>query len=191
MFVVALDASGQHVWSKRFGDPDRQLGKSIAADAAGGVWIASDFRGVLDFGGGPLESAGDLDVALASLDASGGHRFSARFGDDKAQSEPRVVVDAAGEVTLSATFAGVVDLGGGVLSAGEGTGLFVAKLDPSGKHRWSKAWKGAGVLDGLALAASPDRRVVAGGQFSASADFGRGAVKATQGSDAFVAFVGP
>ena len=191
VFVVALDAAGDHAWSLRFGDTKRQLGKSVAADPRGGVWIASDFRGAIDFGGGPLASLGDLDVAIASLDAGGAHLFSARFGDDQPQSEPRVVVDAAGEVTLSATFAGVVDLGGGVLAAGEGLGLFVAKLDATGAHRWSRAWQGAGVLDGLALAASPDRRIVVGGQFTGSADFGRGAVKATQGSDAFVAIVGP
>jgi hypothetical protein len=192
VFAVALDAKGKHLWSKRFGDAGRQVATSVSADPAGGVWLASDFAGSIDFGGGPLASLGSTDVAIASLDASGAHRASLRFGDDKAQSGSRVAVDAASEVTVTLSFSGVVDFGGGTLGSSEGTGLAIAKLDATGGHRWSHAWKGTGTLfDGLALAASPDRRVVSAGQFVATADFGRGAVKATSGSDAFAAFVGP
>lgn len=191
VFVVALDELGNPAYSRRFGDGEPQFGKSIAAAPDGGVWLASDFRGTLDFGRGALVSAGDFDIALAALDASGKATTSFRYGDAALQSEPRVTVDAAGEVTLCAAFAGTVDLGAGALDAGDGLGLLVAKLDASGAPRWSRAFHGTGVLGGLALAASPDRRVVVAGDFSATADFGRGPLTAAQGSDAFVAVLGP
>ncbi|HUN81537.1 MAG TPA: hypothetical protein VMV81_08520 [Phycisphaerae bacterium] len=58
IFLAKFDASGNHLWSKRFGDSLSQIGAAIAVDLAGSVWIAGSFLGSLDFRGGPLTSAG-------------------------------------------------------------------------------------------------------------------------------------
>jgi hypothetical protein len=192
VFVLALDADGRPLWSRRFGDAEAQFGKSIAADPSGDrAWIASDFRGSIDFGDGALVTAGDFDIALAALDSNGNHLLSARYGDPALQSEPRLAVDRKGEVTLTGTFTGPVDLGGGPLDPAGELGLFVAKLGRDGRHRWSRAMHGSGVLEGTCVAASPDRRVVVVGDFSATAELGKGPVTSAGGADAFAVMLGP
>ncbi|MBL8742598.1 MAG: hypothetical protein JNK04_15935, partial [Myxococcales bacterium] len=57
--VVRLDAAGNHIWSKRFGDGNEQRVTAIAVDADGNTWLTGYFvGGGLDFGGGPLTYSG-------------------------------------------------------------------------------------------------------------------------------------
>ena len=44
-----------------------QTVRAVAVSTAGSVVVAGDFRGALDFGQGPIVSAGDDDVFLASF----------------------------------------------------------------------------------------------------------------------------
>ena len=68
MFVVKLASSqGAHLWSRQFGDAQEQTGRRIHSDAANNVIVAGDFFGGLDFGTGPLQSAG---AAMASSPSS-------------------------------------------------------------------------------------------------------------------------
>jgi len=67
VFVVGLDGDGNHVWSKRFGDGANQALTSVVIDGQGRVLLAGAFAGVVDLGGGPLESAGGTDMFVALL----------------------------------------------------------------------------------------------------------------------------
>src|SRR5579871_1167393 len=49
VFVARLDASGKHLWSKRFGDAHAQHGRAVALDPSGNVVLAGDAQGTLDF----------------------------------------------------------------------------------------------------------------------------------------------
>ncbi|MBI4699924.1 MAG: hypothetical protein HY744_01955 [Deltaproteobacteria bacterium] len=67
IFVAKFDKDGNHLWSKRIGDPSDQHGYAIAVDASGAVLLTGAFKGSADFGGGPLTSAGDWDIFVAKL----------------------------------------------------------------------------------------------------------------------------
>ena len=67
VFIAKLDAGGGHLWSRRAGNAQDQNGTSIAADPSGNAFVAGDVFGTVDFGGGPLTSAGGADVFLAKL----------------------------------------------------------------------------------------------------------------------------
>jgi len=66
-FVAKLDANGVPLWLKTAGDSEMQTVRAVAVSTAGSVVVAGDFRGALDFGQGPIVSAGDDDVFLASF----------------------------------------------------------------------------------------------------------------------------
>jgi hypothetical protein len=63
-FVARLDAGGNHLWSRSFGDAEFQAGTAVSQGAASRVAIAGDFRSTIDLGGGPLTSAGLEDIFL-------------------------------------------------------------------------------------------------------------------------------
>jgi hypothetical protein len=70
--------------------------------------------------------------------------WSKRAGDANEQNAWGVAVDKSGNVLVTGNFTGAMDLGGCPLSKAGGSGLFVAKLDPSGACLWSKGAGDAG-----------------------------------------------
>lgn len=66
IFLAIYDTSGNHVWSRQFGDSliDNDIAAGLALDPHGNVVLAGTFLGVVDFGDGPLTSIG-YDVFLA------------------------------------------------------------------------------------------------------------------------------
>lgn len=67
IFVVKLDAGGNHRWSKRFGDASDQAASAVAVGPDGSAVVVGAFAGSVDFGGGALMSAGGTDIFVAKF----------------------------------------------------------------------------------------------------------------------------
>jgi hypothetical protein len=64
--VARYSAGGVHQWSQRFGDTGFDIGHGVAMNGPGDVAVTGDFKGTVDFGGGPFEGAfGSNDIFLA------------------------------------------------------------------------------------------------------------------------------
>lgn len=63
--LAKFDAGGSHQWSANWGGTLSDYTTSVVVDPSDDVIISASFRLTADFGGGPLMSAGDDDVALA------------------------------------------------------------------------------------------------------------------------------
>jgi outer membrane protein assembly factor BamB len=101
--VIALEPGGEMLWTQRFVTQtgESASGRSVAPDpASGGVVVAGQFTGTVDFGGGPVTSAGDLDVFLVGLDARGQHQFSRGYGGMLGDLPLAVAVDPVGRIGL-------------------------------------------------------------------------------------------
>lgn len=118
-------------WTHASGSTGLQKGEGVAVDAAGNIYVTGSFKETVDFGGGPLTSAGD-SVFVAKLDAAGNHLWSKSFGDAAGQAGTAIALDAAGNVVIAGSFNGTIDLGGGPLTSAAGSNVFLAKLDPAG-----------------------------------------------------------
>ncbi|WP_437736313.1 hypothetical protein [Sorangium sp. So ce1335] len=139
VFVAKLDAAGNVLWTRRFGDAEDQRAGGVAVDAAGNVVLTGDLKGSADFGGGLRTSAGGTDVFIARLSAGGDHLWSQRFGGTGEERGKAIgAFGAAGSVVVTGDFDEAIDLGGGPLSSAGGKDIFVAQLDASGGHVWSR-----------------------------------------------------
>ena len=67
IFVAKYDSSGNHLSSERFGDTGGDSGIGVAIDGSDNVVITGGFRGMVDFGGGALTSAGERDIFLTKF----------------------------------------------------------------------------------------------------------------------------
>ncbi|WP_437639262.1 SBBP repeat-containing protein [Sorangium sp. So ce854] len=190
VFVASFDADGTPLWSRRFGDGFDQQARAVALDEHGNAVVVGDFGGTLDLGGEPLESAGDLDVFVASLDALGEHRWSKRFGDAGPQRARAVAVDGAGDVIVGGEFGGTIDLGGGPRTAEGREAVFVAKLGGRGEHRYSRVLGERGASLGQLLVDGTGDVIVAGG-FRGEAALAGGPVESAGSDDVFVAKLDP
>ncbi len=57
VFAAKFSSGGYHLWSKRFRSGGGQ-GNAIAVDGADNVLITGTFQNLVDFGPGPISSAG-------------------------------------------------------------------------------------------------------------------------------------
>jgi hypothetical protein len=131
IYLVKLAPDGSHCWSKSFPAPAVQQGHSLAVDSAGRIALTGQFRGTLDFGGGPLAARGDEDVFVASFDADGAHRYSARLGSDGADLGRGVAALPGGGLALAGACDGPATLGDLSLATHGGRDGFVIALAPS------------------------------------------------------------
>lgn len=137
--VAKFDSSGNHIWSKGF---NNDLGQpqlmAIAVDGSGNVAFGGYFNGSVDFGGGTLTATASYDMFLVKLNDNGQHLWSKRYGGALGQNPNGMGFDAAGNLYAAGTFEGTIDFGGGTLTTAGGDDIWLAKLDASGNHIWSK-----------------------------------------------------
>lgn len=193
-FVAKLDASGQLVWSTYLGGTGNEVGRGIAVDGAGAVYVAGmtnsgDFP---TLGPGQAASGGGWDAFVAKLDAAGRLVYSSYLGgsgDDRAGFG--VAVDASGRahvagVTSSSDFPTRSPVQAGLAGARD---AFVARVDAAGALVFSTYLGGSGDDSGNSVAADPAGGTLVTGS-TLSTDFPTlGALQPRSGGsrDAFVA----
>ena len=191
-FVARIGAGGQVIWSKGFGSAGMyEQASSVVVDPTGNVIVTGYFDGTIDFGGGPLASAGNIDMFVVKLDPDGGHLWSKRFGGAGPQLGVDVALDPQGDVILVAKGFGAMDFGGGALASAGAFDVFVAKLDAGGGHVWSQRFGAALDEDPVGVAADGAGNVVIAGSCAGTVDFGGGPLAGQGGYDAFVVKLGP
>ncbi|HXV12861.1 MAG TPA: FlgD immunoglobulin-like domain containing protein [Candidatus Krumholzibacteria bacterium] len=191
VFLVKFDANGTHVWSRRFGAADNQLGRLIAVDASGSIRAAGTFRGRLDFGAGALTTVGE-DAYVAAFDTEGNHVWSRKLGDESAQPLGALDVDADGNTLIVGNFSGWIDVGSGRWdSPPPDQDGFVASYTANGTHRWS-LHVGGSLRQNVAGAAFDARgRAIVGGSFEGSLALGQAVLVSEGAADAFAARIDP
>jgi hypothetical protein len=186
IFVVKFDANGHHIWSRQFGAPSGAgRGYSVATDGLGNIVVTGPFGGIVDFGGGPLQSAGNADIFVAKFDANGSHSWSQRFGDSNNQGEfgMSIAADGSGNVIITGDIQGTADFGGGPLTSVTGIDIVVVKFGANGNHIWSRRFGNTGSQFSTSVAAGGSGNVVVTGRFTGTVDFGGGALTTESGND--------
>lgn len=184
LFAVKLDAAGEVLWARTF---ESSIGAGInfaAIDGQGNLGLHGGFAESIDFGAGPMVSAGATDAFLVVLSSVDGRPIWQRsYGTTEDEPyEGGVVFGADGSLFVAGEHRGA-DLGGGTLP---GT-IYAARYDARGTHLWSHGY-GGGLRDHarrVALDARGDL-VVTGRLFSPEVTFDGRTLANQGGSDVFV-----
>jgi hypothetical protein len=196
VFLAKLAPDGTHLWSKRFGNEGDQYGASVAMDPQGNVVLTGRNEGSVSFGGDVLTNPtsgalGGGAVFVAKLDPSGEHLWSKQLGDGSDQYGDAVTTDGQGNIFVLAEGGGAMDFGGGPLIGAGGLDVFLAKLDPTGKHLWSKRFGDAMIQYGAGIAVDAQGNVFMLASSSGGIDFGGGLLASKGALDVFVAKLDP
>lgn len=176
-YLARYDRDGRYLWSHVFGDPKAQGGMWLAPTPDGGVVMAGDLVGTVDFGDGP-HTADGTDAVVARFDADANLLWARSFGGPGLQSVRDVTVDPdTGATYITGPFHQFIDFGGGAFTTTGHANVFVAKLDASGAHVWSRHLESAahGYGNGIAVRGG---RVVVAGSIDGDADLGQGWLEA-------------
>jgi FlgD Ig-like domain len=187
IFLAKFDASGNHLWSHGFTDPNYDNSPSVAVDASGNVIMSGNFSGSIDFGGDPLNATGaDVDIFLVKFDPDGNHVWSYSFGDASTELSGSVAVDASGNIVWTGYFFQTVNFGGDVLTSTSVFDMYLVKFGPNGNHIWSESYGLTGSELSTHLKVDASGNVVVGGRFNGTVNFGGGVLTAAGGVDIYL-----
>ena len=100
LVLAKYAAAGVPVWSRLFSTTNggTALPTAVVTDLDGSAVIVGHFQNTVDFGGGPLTSAGSPDVFVAKYSSAGAHLWSRRFGSTGSDKGLAIAIDGAGAV---------------------------------------------------------------------------------------------
>ncbi len=154
--VAKFDKTGNFGWAKAFAPTSQIANTNISTDSNGNVLIASNLVGSIDFGGGNISAQGpNSNICVAKLDSAGAHQWSKVFADGSSDWVAGVATDSNNNVTFTGYMAGTPNFGGGILSNAGGYDAFLAKLDSTGAHLWSKSFGDVANQTGSTVATDP------------------------------------
>jgi len=179
--------SGEHLWSKSFGDSGTSVGTAIAADGQGNVVIAGHTDGVIDFGDGPTSPTGDgRSLVVAKLKSDGELLWSKRFTGASAEQVQTMAVDGAGDIILVGFFDDSIDLDGQVRSSSavDDDDAFVAKLSATdGSLLWLNAYGSAEDQSAQGVAVDAAGNIAVIGHFENAIAFDASAMYSSAGGN--------
>ena len=199
IFILKLDASGNLVWAKQMGGNLDDAGASITIDNLGNIYLTGIFKDKVDFdpnsGVFNLISKGGDDIFILKLTLSGNFIWAKQIGGVSFQICHDITTDRYGNVLTTGEFSKTTDFDPGVDSFNYttqfGNGLFVSKLDSSGKFLWAKKFEGIAWNQSISITTDLSDNVFFTGDFGAELDFnpGPGVFKLTTLPDSFDIFI--
>ncbi|MCA9620857.1 MAG: hypothetical protein KC731_17660, partial [Myxococcales bacterium] len=186
IFVAELTESGGHVFSRRFGDAESQIARSVATDAQGNLYVAGAFAGTLDFGGGVslTSTAAVTDGYLVKLDPTGDALWAVGLAADDEAVVFNVAVSPGGEVAIAGRVTGGLTLT--APATANGTDGFVARFTEDGTVTWGDVFGSGGTDAGFDVTYAGNDLIVAG-QFAGTLTLGGMSVASSGSRDGFVA----
>ncbi|HHH10969.1 MAG TPA: hypothetical protein ENK23_02710, partial [Sorangium sp.] len=189
VFIAKYDAGGSFLWASGYGAASSQYGWEVAVDAADNIIVAGMFGGILDFGAGPMASAGNLDGYIAKLDPNGVPLWSGSFGAAGSDQIRSLAVAPNGDIAVGGFFKNAVDFGGGSLaSAGDNDG-FVAVYNNAGAFVWAQRYGDGGDQRVYGVSYAADNTLAITGRHFGTINLGGNSLTAAGDRDVFVALV--
>jgi hypothetical protein len=184
-YVVKLDASGNFMWAKTFGNSNTTNScYAVKTDNSGNVYLTGRIGyGITDMDPGAgtftLYATNAPDVFITKLDGNGNFVWARQFDGPNNQDEGcGITLDASGNIYTTGNFYTVTDFDPGpatyTLASGGGA-IFVSKLDPAGNFVWAKGFTGGSIASGYSIEVDALGNVYTSGFFSGTTDFDPGA----------------
>jgi len=187
VFVAKLDASGDYEWATQAGGTDKDLGRGVSVLADGSSIVTGYFQGTATFGSTTFTSAGNYDVFVVKLDASGNYEWAKQAGGTGSDYGHGVSALADGSSIVTGYFQGTATFGSTTLTSIGGDDVFVAKLDANGDYEWATQGGGTSNENGYSISVLADGSSIVTGYFKDTATFGSTTLTSAGSDDVFVA----
>jgi hypothetical protein len=143
LVLAKYDLNGDHLWSKRFGNPLEDTAGGIAIDPAGNILMTGSFERSISFGSGDDHVAkGKGDTFLARFDTDGKLEWARSWGGTRDDVPAGIATDAAGNAVIAGMFQDKMELDGdrSLQSKTPNKDVFAIKVDAKGSLVWAQSW---------------------------------------------------
>jgi hypothetical protein len=185
-FVAKLAATdGSVSWIESFGGPSGDAALSVALDSANNIYVAGTFQGTIDFGGGTIQSVGNVDGFALKLDSTGHYQWARSMGGTFADGVSSIAVHGT-TVAVVGDWQGSMTINGQTVMNSGTVQAYLATFGADGTDGLVKTFPGTGYSVPKMVAIDGAGNLVLCGTLSGSADFG-GGLKTSSSGDAFLA----
>lgn len=136
-FLIKIDSSGNHLWSKSLGSSSDDQATSVRFDNQGNVIVSGFFRTTGNFGGVSLTSSGSADVFVAKFSSAGNTLWANKYGSTAYDQNYALTTDNAGYIYISGNVGATITFGNSTAS-----GTYFAKLSSTGTPLWARSISG-------------------------------------------------
>lgn len=186
--VIELDGAGALVGSTQVSATGVGSFVDLAKDASGAILLTGNFSGSINFGGGPVASAGGVDGFVVKI-AGGSVAWGRTFGGPGAEAAMAMTTGPSGSAHVTGTFAQGASFGAGVLATPNAKATFVAEYDgTTGAYLNARALRG--VPSSIGIATDCSNHVVLAGNAASAADRLAAYGEAIEPKDGFVLKLG-
>jgi hypothetical protein len=196
MFITKYNANGSYAWTKvdtvvndQGMSSEGVVGNSIAVDSNGNIYVAGDYNGTVNLGGGSNISCNSMPGSysqacafVAKYDTNGNYlwsNISTPLGDESPGSAyvdaNGVTTDSSGNVDVTGDIYNSVNFGGSSdLSSPKNTGAYVVQYSSSGAYNWGEAFiDGSGAYSsGYSVSTDSSGNVYVAGVYYNTVTFG-------------------
>lgn len=179
IFLSKFDGDGNLVWTRTWGGTgalELDLGKSVASDVFGNVYVGGTFNGTVDFDPGigvdSKSTVGTDDCFVSCFDSDGNYKWARTWGGTDIDQTLALDVDEFGNCYVTGRFRLAVDFGDGnpITSSGF-CDVFISRFDPDGNLTWVVTWGGTGSDRGYGIELDNSGNIFVCGYFTAAVDF--------------------
>jgi hypothetical protein len=181
IFLLTIQAKSQkYLWANAIGGGSNDIGRVMAVDNVGNVLLAGTFWGTVDFdpgsGTNELTSSGMRDAFLAKYSENGELIWVFSIGDDLDDDITDVKLDNEGNIIITGSYMGTIDLDPGPSTASftavmDNNDGFLAKYSSSGNYIWGHSFGSFSNDYGKHLAINSANDIYLAGYFNYSVDF--------------------
>ena len=169
-------------WAIQYGDTNNEGSYASKVDLEGNIYTAGYFGGTVDFDPGLgtafLTATGEENVFVQKLDSAKGFVWAVRLSCDLKARASGLDVDDDGNVYVSGTFSGVIDLDPGsgmeVKTSNGELDVFAVKFDNIGTFVWGYNFGGSGKDKVRNIVVNSSQEVYTTGWFYDTVDFDPG-----------------
>ncbi|HYE80244.1 MAG TPA: hypothetical protein VEI97_19885, partial [bacterium] len=176
-------------WVQHYGEIAQPTSfTDVAVDSTGDIFAAGAFYGTVDFGQGPVASAGSADILLVNFSPTGQVEWVQTAGAGGLDSALGVAVAPTGDIWIAGRFQNAIQFSGGPthVSAG-GVDVFQTRFNSAGALQSSTRYGGTGDEQANAVACAVDGSFVyTVGQFTGATNMGTSPYTSAGGTDIFV-----
>jgi hypothetical protein len=189
VFLVKYDPSGNVVWAQSFGGNGMDVGKNVATDQSGNVYITGTFTSpALSLGPFVLNNTGDRNVYVAKLDPLVNVLWAKSTGGTFDDVPRGLFVDETGGVYISVTLKSPSITFGNTIHYNLNpftADFFIAKYDSLGNESWGMSIGGSGNEEGDISVSATGNLYIAGGYSSPAIVLGSDTLTTSAGTVRF------
>ncbi len=149
LFIAKYNSSGVNQWTRQLGSSGVDVGRGVATDSSGDVYVAGYTGGSLDGN----TSAGATDAFITKYSAAGVKQWTKQFGSSGLNNDDdifAITIDTGDNIYVT----GYTQGGLSGANANPGTAdVFVAKYNTAGTQQWISQFGTAGADTGLGIVA--------------------------------------